>query len=203
MEATAKLRNCPGSPRKMRLVIDTIRGLDVEKALNVLKYIPKKSNVHVEKLLMSAVANWLSHNEGIRAEDASLFVKEVYADGGRVFKRFRPAPRGMAHPYIKPTNHITLIIDSRIDVATIKPIEIGKKSKTKELPAKEAKDTKTEDTKTEKITKAKKTTKSKDSKETKVEASKDKAQDKKETASDKKLKSDKDKDSKTDKPAKK
>ena len=114
MEAVARLRNYPTSPRKMRLLADLIRGLDVEQALNTLKFSTKHPSVAMEKLLLSAVANWRVKNEGVDLIDASLFVKTIFVDGGRVLKRMRPAPQGRAYRVRKRSNHITIIVDSRI-----------------------------------------------------------------------------------------
>jgi len=108
----AVLRNCPTSPRKMRLVVDLIRGVEVNKALDILKYTPKEAAVRVEKLLKSAIANWENKNEGARLEDANLIVKEVYVDSARVLKRLRPAPQGRAHRIRKRSNHVTIVLDS-------------------------------------------------------------------------------------------
>ena len=112
----ARLNNCPTSPRKMRLVADLIRGVDVEKALNILKFSKKEASDRVLKLLLSAMANWQAKNEGIRIEDSNLYVKEIAVDGGRFLKRVRPAPQGRANRIKKRSNHITLIVDSRIAV---------------------------------------------------------------------------------------
>jgi large subunit ribosomal protein L22 len=113
MEAVARLRNYPTSPRKMRLLADLIRGMDVENALNTLKFSTKDPSVPLEKLLVSAVANWKVKNEGVDVADASLFVKTIFVDGGRVLKRMRPAPQGRAYRVRKRSNHITIIVDSR------------------------------------------------------------------------------------------
>jgi len=113
MEAVARLRNYPTSPRKMRLLADLIRGMEVENALNTLKFSTKDPSVPLEKLLLSAVANWRVKNEGVDIADASLFVKTIFVDGGRVLKRMRPAPQGRAYRVRKRSNHITLIVDSR------------------------------------------------------------------------------------------
>lgn len=112
MEAVARLRNVPTSPRKMRTIADLIRGERVYKALGMLKYQAKKGAPVMEKLLRSAIANWESKNEGVRIEDADLFIKEVKVDGGRILKRLRPAPQGRAHRIRKRSNHITLVVDS-------------------------------------------------------------------------------------------
>ncbi|GAA0539257.1 50S ribosomal protein L22 [Chitinophaga japonensis] len=113
MEAVAKLKNNPTSTRKMRLLADLIRGLDVEKALNILKFHPKHPSVPLEKLLVSAIANWKVKNEGTRVEDANLIVKTVYVDGGRILKRMRPAPQGRGYRVRKRSNHVTIVVDSR------------------------------------------------------------------------------------------
>ncbi|MRG46229.1 50S ribosomal protein L22 [Chitinophaga sp. SYP-B3965] len=113
MEAVAKLNNNPTSTRKMRLLADLIRGLDAEKALNILKFHPKHPSVPLEKLLLSAIANWKIKNEGARIEDANLFVKTVMVDGGRVLKRMRPAPQGRGYRVRKRSNHVTLVVDGR------------------------------------------------------------------------------------------
>jgi large subunit ribosomal protein L22 len=111
-KAIAVLRNCPSSPRKMRLVVDQIRGKDVNTALNILKFSPKHASRDVHKLLLSAIANWKSKNEGLRLEDANLFVKEIYVDQGRTLKRIRTAPQGRAHRIRKRSNHVTVVVDS-------------------------------------------------------------------------------------------
>ena len=113
MEAVAKLNNNPTSTRKMRLLADLIRGMEVEKALNILKFHPKHPSTPLEKLLLSAVANWKVKNEGARVEDANLFVKTVFVDGGRVLKRMRPAPQGRGYRIRKRSNHVTIVVDGR------------------------------------------------------------------------------------------
>ncbi len=113
MEAVAKLRNVPTSPRKMKLVVDLIRGMEVGQALNVLKYQPNHAARKLEKLLLSAVANWQQHNPNTRLEDADLFVKTIFVGHGRMLKRLRPAPQGRAHRIRKRSNHVTVIIDDR------------------------------------------------------------------------------------------
>jgi large subunit ribosomal protein L22 len=109
---SATLRNCPTSPRKMRLVTDLIRGVEVNKALDILKYNPKEASGRLEKLLLSAIANWQTKNEGVRIEDSNLYVKEVYVDQSRTLKRLRPAPQGRAHRIRKRSNHVTVVLDS-------------------------------------------------------------------------------------------
>ncbi len=108
----AKLNNCPTSPRKMRLVADQIRGVEVNKALDILHFSPKEASIRLEKLLKSAISNWQQKNEGARLEDSDLFVKEISVDSGRVLKRIQPAPQGRAHRIKKRSNHVTLVIDS-------------------------------------------------------------------------------------------
>jgi len=113
MEAVARLRNVPTSPRKMRLLADLIRGMKVEDALNTLKFSTKHPSVPLEKLLLSAVANWRVKNEGVDVVEADLYVKTIFVDGGRVLKRMRPAPQGRAYRVRKRSNHVTLFVDSR------------------------------------------------------------------------------------------
>ena len=111
--AYAKLNNCPTSPRKMRLVADIIRGEDVEKALNILKFNAKEASGRLEKLLLSAIANWESKNEGSNIENSNLYVKEITVDSGRMLKRIQPAPQGRAHRIRKRSNHVTIVLGSR------------------------------------------------------------------------------------------
>ena len=112
MEAVAKLRNNPTSTRKTRLVVDLIRGMEVNQALNVLKFTNKESAPKIEKLLLSAINNWGQKNDA-QPEDNNLIVKSVWVDGGKMLKRFRPAPQGRAHRIRKRSNHITLVVDSK------------------------------------------------------------------------------------------
>ena len=111
--AFAKLNNCPTSPRKMRLVADIIRGLDVEKALNILKFNSKEASGRLEKLLLSAIANWESKNEGSKIEDSNIYVKEITVDSGRMLKRVQPAPQGRAHRIRKRSNHVTIVLNTK------------------------------------------------------------------------------------------
>ncbi len=111
--AFAKLNNCPTSPRKMRLVADLVRGVEVEKALAILKFNQKEAASKVEKLLRSAIANWQAKNEGADVESAQLFVKEIRVDGGAMLKRLRPAPQGRAHRIRKRSNHVTLVLGAK------------------------------------------------------------------------------------------
>lgn len=108
----AVLRNCPTSPRKMRLVTGLIKGMEVNKALDVLKYSPQEASRKVEKLLMSAIANWQAKNEGVRVEDSGLFVSRISVDGGRTLKRLQTAPQGRAYRIRKRSNHVTIVLDS-------------------------------------------------------------------------------------------
>lgn len=110
--AIAKLNNCPTSPRKMRIVADTIRGKDVFQALNILKFSKQDASNRLEKLLRSAIANWETKNEGDRPEEANLVVSEIKVDSARMLKRLRPAPQGRAHRIRKRSNHVTIIVDS-------------------------------------------------------------------------------------------
>ncbi len=112
----AVLKNCPTSPRKMRLVADMIRGMEVNKALDVLKYSSKEASRRVEKLLLSAIANWQAKNEGVRLEESELYVSRVMVDSGRILKRLRPAPQGRAHRIRKRSNHVTIYVDSKESV---------------------------------------------------------------------------------------
>ena len=111
--SVAKLQDCPTSPRKMRLVVDLIRGENVFKALSILKFTNKEAAIRVEKLLLSAINNWQAKNEGKNADD--LFVKEISVGGGRQLKRLRPAPQGRGYRIRKRSNHVTLIVDSKND----------------------------------------------------------------------------------------
>jgi large subunit ribosomal protein L22 len=108
----AILRNCPTSPRKMRLVTGLIRGMEVNKALDVLKFSPQEASRRLEKLLLSAISNWQSKNEGVRIEESNLFVKKISVDSGRVLKRLQTAPQGRAYRVRKRSNHVTLVLDS-------------------------------------------------------------------------------------------
>ena len=110
--AFAKLNNCPTSPRKMRLVADLVRGEKAEKALQILRFSQKEASRRLEKLVMSAIANWQAKNEDTDVEEANLFIKEIRVDGGTMLKRLRPAPQGRAHRIRKRSNHVTVVIDS-------------------------------------------------------------------------------------------
>ena len=110
--AIAKLNNVPTSPRKMRLVADVIRGEEVLTALNMLKHMPQDAAPRLEKLLLSALANWQAKNEDLSADEQGLIVKQITVDSGRMLKRLRPAAQGRAHRIRKRSNHVTIILDS-------------------------------------------------------------------------------------------
>ena len=109
----AKLRNCPTSPRKMRIVADLVRGKDVEKALNIFRFSEKEASRRLEKLLLSAISNWQTKNEDSNVEDAGLFISEIRVDSGSMLKRLRTAPQGRAHRIRKRSNHVTIVLDSK------------------------------------------------------------------------------------------
>ena len=104
-KAFAVLHDCPSSPQKMRLVADLVRGMDVQRALDTLKFCPKEAARKVEKLLLSAIAN-----------DAALYIKEIFVDGAGILKRLRPAPQGRAHRIRKRSNHVTIVLGSKTAV---------------------------------------------------------------------------------------
>jgi len=106
----AVLRNCPTSPRKMRLVADLVRGQEVNRALDILKFTRKEASRKMEKLVLSAISNWQSKNEGVRIEDSHLYISEIFVDSARILKRLRPAPQGRAHRIRKRSNHITVVL---------------------------------------------------------------------------------------------
>ena len=111
----AKLNDNPTSPRKTRLMADAVRGLDVEKALGILQYSRRESAPKLRKLLLSAIANWQVKNAGKRLEDSNLYVKEIFVDGGRQLKRLRTAPQGRGYRIKKRSNHVTLVLGSRVE----------------------------------------------------------------------------------------
>ncbi len=108
----AVLKNCPTSPRKMRLVADQVRGEEVNRALDLLKFNQKEASRRMEKLILSAISNWQVKNEGVRIEDSNLFVKEIFVDSARMLKRLQTAPQGRAHRIRKRSNHVTVVLDS-------------------------------------------------------------------------------------------
>ena len=109
--AIVRLNDCPSSPRKMRLVADMVRGMEVNKALGVLRYSKQEASIKLEKLLRPAIDSWEKKNEGQRLEETPLCVKEIKVDGGRMLKRIQPAPQGRAHRIRKRSNHVTIIVD--------------------------------------------------------------------------------------------
>ncbi len=114
MEAVAKLRNCPMSARKMRLLVDNIRGKKVQDALNICRFSNREAGEWVEKLLISAISNWEYKSEGRSAEDFDLYLKTALVDEAGMVKRIRPAPHGRAHRVRKRSNHVTLIVENRV-----------------------------------------------------------------------------------------
>lgn len=108
----AKLNDCPTSPRKMRLVADLVRGKNVMDALNILKFTNKEAAQRLEKLVVSAIANWNDKNQGKSIEDEDVIISQIYVDSARMLKRLRPAPQGRAHRIRKRSNHVTVILDS-------------------------------------------------------------------------------------------
>lgn len=130
MEAVAKLNNYPTSPRKMRLLVDLIRGLEVEKALAVLEHNPKHPAVPLRKLVMSAINNWKQKNDG--GDETGLVVKTIMVDGARVIKRMRPAPQGRGYRVRKRSNHVTVIVDTK--GSSIKPVKTRQAEAVAEIP---------------------------------------------------------------------
>lgn len=118
MEARAVLKNIPTSPQKMRLVADLVRGKSVNQSLAVLKFQSKVGAGYLHKLLLSATSNWQQANPDVRVEDADLYVKTLFVDGGRMLKRMRPAPQGRGYRVRKRSNHVTLVIDSKLEAVT-------------------------------------------------------------------------------------
>ncbi len=127
MEAVAKLNNYPTSPRKMRLLADLIRGMQVEKALAILEFNPKHPAVPLRKLVLSAISNWKAKNEG--ADEEALVVKTIMVDGARVIKRMRPAPQGRGYRVRKRSNHVTVVVDAA--AVTEKAVKVSKKETAK------------------------------------------------------------------------
>ncbi len=151
MEAVAKLNNYPTSPRKMRLLADLIRGMEVEKALAVLEHNPKHPAVPLRKLVLSAINNWKQKNES--GDETALILKTIMVDGARVIKRMRPAPQGRGYRVRKRSNHVTVVVDT--NAAPVKPVA---KAKVEEALAEGAEEKKTTTKKT-KTAAPKKTTK--------------------------------------------
>ena len=108
----AKLQNVPSSPRKMRYVVDMVRGMEVNRALGTLRFSKKAASVQVEKLLRSAIANWEQKNDR-KAEDGELFITKIFVDEGVTLKRMRPAPQGRGYRIRKPSNHVTIFVGTK------------------------------------------------------------------------------------------
>ncbi|MHA7877639.1 MAG: 50S ribosomal protein L22 [Bacteroidota bacterium] len=131
MQAVARLKNLPISPRKVRLLADLIRGASATQGLAILKHAPKKCAVHLEKLLLSAVSNWEHKNEGVALEKAGLCIKEIWVDSAGMLKRLRPAPQGRAHRIRKRASHITLVVDGanpKVQPDEVKKVALAKKN---------------------------------------------------------------------------
>ena len=151
MEAVAKLKNYPTSPRKMRLLADLIRGENVEKALAILEHHPMHPAVPLRKLVLSAINNWKQKNEG--GDESELTVKTIFVDGARTLKRMRPAPQGRGYRVRKRSNHVTLIVDAKGMELLPEPIieeEIEEVEEVKEETPKPKKTTAKKSTKTKK-----------------------------------------------------
>ncbi|MBR4709389.1 MAG: 50S ribosomal protein L22 [Bacteroidaceae bacterium] len=110
----AKAQNVPSSPRKMRYVVDLVRGMEVNRALGTLKFCAKAASADVEKVLRSAIANWEQKNER-KAEDGELYITKIFVDEGATLKRMRPAPQGRGYRIRKRSNHVTLYVDTKKD----------------------------------------------------------------------------------------
>lgn len=111
-QSFATLKGCPSSPRKMRYVVDMVRGMEVNRALGVLRFSKKAAAANVEKLLRSAIANWEAKNDR-KAEDGELFISKIFVDEGVTMKRMRPAPQGRGYRIRKRSNHVTIFVDSK------------------------------------------------------------------------------------------
>ena len=117
MEAVAKLKNCPMSARKMRIVVDNIRGKSVDEALNILKFTKKEAASWLEKVVYSAISNWENKGDmAYSAADYDLRIKEAFVNEGTMLKRFRPAPHGRAHRIRKRQNHVTIVVENAIEI---------------------------------------------------------------------------------------
>ncbi|MEE9437371.1 MAG: 50S ribosomal protein L22 [Saprospiraceae bacterium] len=120
MEAVAKLKNCPMSPRKMRIVVDNIRGKSVDEALNLLKFTNKEASIWLEKVVLSAVSNWENKGDMVySAADYGLKIKTAFVDEGTMLKRFRPAPHGRAHRIRKRQNHVTIVVENTVAIEKV------------------------------------------------------------------------------------
>jgi large subunit ribosomal protein L22 len=124
----AVLRNCPSSPRKMRIVADLVRGQNVNRALDILRFNAKDASKKLEKLVMSAISNWQVKNENVRLEDSNLVIKEISVDQAKMLKRIRPAPQGRAYRVRKRSNHVTVVLGNVIN--EVEKTEKVKESKT-------------------------------------------------------------------------
>ena len=145
MEAVAKLKNYPTSPRKMRLLADLIRGQKVDKVLAELEYNAKHPAVPLRKLVLSAINNWKQKNEG--GDETQLVVKTIFVDGARTLKRMRPAPQGRGYRVRKRSNHVTVIVDTKTaKVEKAAEVEVKEESKPKKA-VKTTKKTKAKETK--------------------------------------------------------
>lgn len=113
-QSFAKLQNVPSSPRKMRYVVDLVRGMEVNRALATLRFCAKAASADVEKLLRSAIANWEQKNDR-KAENGELYISKIFVNEGATLKRMRPAPRGRGYRIRKRSNHITLFVDTKKD----------------------------------------------------------------------------------------
>lgn len=110
----AKLQNVPSSPRKMRYVVDLVRGMEVNRALGTLQFSKKAASADVEKVLRSAIDNWEKKNDR-KAEDGELFITEIYVNEGYTLKRMRPAPQGRGYRIRKRSNHVTVHVGTKTD----------------------------------------------------------------------------------------
>lgn len=137
--AVASLRECPTSPRKMRLVADMVRGVEINKALGMLRFSKKEASVRLEKLLRSAIANWEAKNQGVSLEETPLCVKTIFVDGGRQLKRIQPAPQGRAHRIRKRSNHVTIIVDRMVPATAAETTVAGNTAAAKPVKAAKAK----------------------------------------------------------------
>ena len=127
--SVVKLKNVPTSPRKMRLIADLIRGERVNKALNILKYEPKVGSPKLEKLLLSAISGWTAKHQDVKLEEADLYIKDIWVDGGRILNRLRPAPQGRAHRIRKRSKPVTLVVDRFTDEAAAEITTTEKETK--------------------------------------------------------------------------
>ena len=130
MEAVARLKKSPISPRKMRLVADLIRGIRADKVFAILKHEPKSCAIHLEKLLLAGIANWQNKNKEAELEEADLYVKAISVDSAGMLKRLKPAPQGRTHRIRKRSNHVTLVVDS---LRKLEPISTKETTKTEPI----------------------------------------------------------------------